>query len=295
MAITAARSTVVVAGTEVSLLTWHPDVESHSTSVLLLHGGGLDSAHLSWGGIGPVLAATGYRVLAADHPGFGESAPAPWTITQENLVAYVGGLVDALNLQDYVVGGLSLGGGMTLGHLLHRPGRAKGAMLLGCYGVMPRLFDGPFGAAAHTSTWAMLKSGLLDAMTRSYATNPSRMERGLHDLIRDPAQRTPELVADVLAQANGTGLATFGAWQHDQVLWNRLRTDYSSRLSQVTTPTLVIHGTKDTGVPIARATAAARALPNARLVPVENAGHWVQRDSPAVVGDAMVQWLGALN
>ncbi|WP_432968888.1 alpha/beta fold hydrolase [Dactylosporangium sp. CA-233914] len=255
----------------------------------------MDDAELSWGNVGGVLAAAGFPVVAADHPGFGQSPPAPWPTTQERLVRYVGDLVDALGLDDYVIGGLSLGGGMALGHLLDEPGRARGAMLLGCYGIMPRLADGPLGAASHLVTWALLRTGLLGAMTRSYARNAKAMERGLQRLVRDPAQRTPELVQAVVREAStGTALATFASWQHEQVLWNRLRTNYTARLSVIRTPTLLIHGERDTGVPIERARAAARELPNAQLVVVPNAGHWVQRDRPGDVESAALTFLRGL-
>lgn len=288
---TPTRTRITLPGAEVSLCEWTPTHESGSP-LLLLHGGGADSAELSWGGIGPQLAAAGHRVLAPDHPGFGHSPRPEWRLTQERLVQYVGELVDALRLSDYALAGLSLGGGLTVGHLLDRPGQARAAALLGCYGLMPRLADGPLGALTHFSTFLLLRSGLLSAMTRSYARNATAMEKGLADLVRSPEARTPELVEAVLSEAaTGTGLATFGEWQRDQVRWNRLRTVYTDRLPSVHTPTLLVHGDRDSGVPLDRIRTAARLLPDARLVVVPGAGHWVQRDRPDVVTAALLEHL----
>lgn len=288
---TPTRTRITLPGAEVSLCEWTPTHESDSP-LLLLHGGGADSAELSWGGIGPQLAAAGHRVLAPDHPGFGHSPRPEWRLTQERLVQYVGELVDALRLSDYAVAGLSLGGGLTVGHLLDRPGQARAAALLGCYGLMPRLADGPLGALTHFSTFLLLRSGLLSAMTRSYARNATAMEKGLADLVRSPEERTPELVEAVLSEAaTGTGLATFGEWQRDQVRWNRLRTVYTDQLPSVHTPTLLVHGDRDSGVPLDRIRTAARLLPDARLVVVPGAGHWVQRDRPDVVTAALLEHL----
>lgn len=288
---TPTRTRITLPGAEVSLCEWTPTHESGSP-LLLLHGGGADSAELSWGGIGPQLAAAGHRVLAPDHPGFGHSPRPEWRLTQERLVQYVGELVDALRLRDYAVAGLSLGGGLTVGHLLDRPGQARAAALLGCYGLMPRLADGPLGALTHFSTFLLLRSGLLSAMTRSYARNATAMEKGLADLVRSPEERTPELVEAVLSEAaTGTGLATFGEWQRDQVRWNRLRTVYTDQLPSVHTPTLLVHGDRDSGVPLDRIRTAARLLPDARLVVVPGAGHWVQRDRPDVVTAALLEHL----
>ncbi|WP_053384920.1 alpha/beta fold hydrolase [Leucobacter celer] len=291
----ARRATVDAAGTTVSYLEWIPDRPT-GTTVLLLHGGGADSAELSWGGTGPALARAGYRVVAPDHPGFGQSPPAAWPLTQDRLVQHVGALVDELGLGDYAVGGLSLGGGLALGHLLDRPGRIRGAMLLGTFGIMPRLTDGPLSAANQLATWLLLRTGLLDAMTRSYSRSATAMERGLRSIVRDPTARTPELVSAVVAEAAaGGGLRAFGQWQRDQVLRSRLRTDYTSRLHAIRTPVLFVHGERDGGVPIARARAAAELLPRGELLPVPGAGHWVQRDRPDLVVPALLGFLRGLD
>lgn len=287
-----ARRTIIdLPHAPVSALEWRPTAET-GLPVLLLHGGGADSAELSWDEVGPALAQAGHRVVAPDLPGFGHSPRAGWPLTQELLVRHVGELVDALDLTDYAIAGLSLGGGMTVGHLLDQPGRARTAVLLGCYGLMPRLADGFRGRITHLTSFLLLRSGLLAAMTRSYARNRSALERGLRDLVRNPEARTPELVDAVLAEAaGGTSLETFGQWQRDQVLWNRLRTVYTDQLAGIRTPTLLVHGDRDTGVPLARIETAAALLPSGSLRPIPGAGHWVQRDRPDLVIPAMLEQL----
>lgn len=110
--------------------------------------------------------------------------------------------------------------------------------------------------------------------------------------MRTPQARTPELVEAVLTEAAvGTGLETFAQWQHNQVLWNRLRTLYTPHLPSITTPTLLVHGDRDSGVPLARIRTAAELLPAGSLVTVPGAGHWVQRDRPDVVIPAMLDHL----
>lgn len=289
------RRTIDLPSTTISYLEWG-GAASDAPSVVLLHGGGADSAELSWGEVGPALARAGFRVIAPDHPGFGRSPRAGWALTQERLEHYVGDFVDGLGLDDYVIGGLSLGGGLTLGHLLGRPGSARGAMLLGSFAIMPRLSDGPLSAVSQLGTWLLLRSGILDAMTRSYSRNAGAMERGLRQIVRNPEARTPELVREVVAEAaRGDSLAAFGEWQRDQVGWRRLRTDYTDRLHSISSPTLIVHGDRDGGVPIARARRAARLLPHAGLIEVAGAGHWVQRDRPDIVIDTMLRFLEGLR
>jgi len=285
------RTTIALPHATVSVREWRPAAET-GPPVLLLHGGGADSAELSWGEVGPALAEAGHRVLAPDHPGFGQSPRAGWALTQERLVRHVAELVDALGLADYAVAGLSLGGGMAVGHLLDQPGRARTAVLLGCYGLMPRLADGFLGPMTHLTSFLLLRTGLLARMTRSYAHSRPAMERALRDLVREPASRTPALVDAVLTEAStGTGLEVFGEWQRDQVLWNRLRTVYTDQLPSLRTPVLLVHGDRDSGVPLARVRSAADLLPAGGLLTVPGAGHWVQRDRPDLVIPAMIDHL----
>ncbi len=284
------RLSVDIEGVTVSVAEW--TATRPTTTILLLHGGGSDSAELSWGELGPALAAAGHRVLAPDHPGFGLSTRATWPLTQQSLIKYVGEVVDALGLDDYVVGGLSLGGGLAIGHALERPDGPRALILLGSFGFMPKLSDGVLSGLSHYATYLLLHSGLLAAMTRSYAQNPAAMERGLRSLVRNPSSRTPELVRAVSDEAStGTALEVFGEWQRDQVLPRGLRTDYTDRLREIAMPALVVHGDHDSGVAVARARAAARLLRQGRLVEVPGAGHWVQRDRPDVVTAAIVEFL----
>lgn len=278
----------------VSYLTWAP--RHPASTVVLLHGGGVDNASLSWGGVGPRLADAGYRVIAPDHPGYGQSPPARRAVTQEQLVAYVSEFVDAMELDSYVIGGLSLGGGMAIGHVLDRPDRAAGVVLLSSYGIMPRLSDGPLSGVRQLLTWATLRTGLLGALTRWAGTNRAAMTRSMHALIRDPQHLTIALMDEIMTAAGQPdGFDAFEQWQRDQVRWNHLRTDYTPRLVEVSCPALVIHGDRDAGVPVARARAAAELIPNGHLKVVGGAGHWVQRDQPAVVLDAIVGFLRDIN
>ncbi|MFT3874912.1 MAG: alpha/beta hydrolase [Propioniciclava sp.] len=278
---------------EVSYLEWLPEGEPAST-VLLLHGGGLDSAALSWGEVGPALAAAGHRVLAPDHPGYGESPPA-WPATHGRLVAYVGEFVDALGLDRYVIGGLSLGGGMALGHVLRRPRGVAGVILLGSYGLMDRQFEGPLAAPLHVVTWVMLRSGMLGAVMKLYGASRTLMATSVRGLIRNPEQRTPELLDAIMDAARGSSFEAFEQWQRDQFLWNHLNTNYTDRLGSVACPVLIVHGDHDSGVPVACAERAAAQLPDAELLVVRDAGHWVQRDRPEVVAPAMKDFIARLG
>lgn len=294
--ITGIRSTADLGWGEVSYLEWACAERPFVSTVLLLHGGGVDSASLSWGEVGSALAGCGHRVIAPDHPGYGRSLPAPWVSTQRRLVAYISEFVDVLGLDRYVVGGVSLGGGLTLGHVLDRLAHVGGAMLLSSYGIMRRLYGGSLAASRQAAAAALVRTGALVPLTRRMVANRLVLAWRMGDLIRDPARRTPAFVAEVRASAReGRGLDAFAQWQRDEVGWRRLTTDYTDRLASFPVPALIVHGERDTAVPLASALDAARLIPDARLVIAAGAGHWVQRDRPDIVLPAMREFLGELG
>ncbi|HET9876659.1 MAG TPA: alpha/beta hydrolase, partial [Mycobacterium sp.] len=173
----AIRSTIALRCGSVSYLDF--SARHIGSTVVLLHGGGVDSAALSWSEVGPGLAAAGHRVIAPDHPGHGKSPLPAWRVTQQRLVEYVAQFVEALDLDRYAIGGLSLGGGLAIGHVLERPERATSVLLLDSYGLMPRL-----AGARQALAWVMQRTGALDAATRWMATNRSALTWSIKSVIR---------------------------------------------------------------------------------------------------------------
>ncbi|WP_254849174.1 alpha/beta fold hydrolase [Mycobacterium sp. GA-1841] len=133
-------------------------------------------------------------------------------------------------------------------------------------------------------------------MTRWVGTNRKAMVRSMGSLITDPAHLTDDLIDEIMAAASRPdGFRAFEQWQRDQVGWNRLRTDYTPQLTSFPCPALIVHGARDPGVPVARARTAATLIPDAQLKVVAGAGHWVQRDQPDVVSDAIRGFLRGIG
>lgn len=286
------RSTLRLPWGDVSYLEWMPESPSDTAPVVLLHGAGLDSASLSWRRLGTEISERGRRVIAPDHPGYGETSSSPWPTTQERLVEYVGEFLDAMELERYVLGGLSMGGGMTIGHLLNKPEGAVGAMLFGSYGFADYQFDGIVSRPMHAATWAAVRSGIAGPMMKFYQRRRLLLKISLDTLIRNPEERTREMFDEVLtASKSPTGFNVFGQWQRDQFRWRGLRSNYQNRLHELELPTLIVHGEGDNGIPVAAARRAAARIPDATLLVVRDAGHWVQRDRPKVVHPAVVDFL----
>jgi pimeloyl-ACP methyl ester carboxylesterase len=117
--------------------------------VLLLHGGGIDSAGFSYKYAMEPLARS-HRVFAPDWPGYGESDKPDVEHTIEFYAAFLGGLMDALQLER----GISPGGGAVLGFALRSPQRVEKLVLVDSYGLGDEVPGG--GSATCWSTRRLL-------------------------------------------------------------------------------------------------------------------------------------------
>jgi pimeloyl-ACP methyl ester carboxylesterase len=262
--------------------------------VVLLHGAGLDCAQLAWGHLGPELASAGHHVLAPDLPGFGESPLAPWTATQPNLLGCVAEFVDALGLDEVTMGGTSMGGGLSLGYGLGHPERVRALILASSAGIAERVVEGAFSLPVQILTRLLIRTGRLDVSARWQRQDRQQLAASLTAVLCQPGSVTDE-VLDIVARELrlGHGRTANQQWQLSETLWTRARTVYTSEFPRFRKPVLVLHGSKDTGVPLAAAQRAARALLESTLVVADGAGHWVTRDAPDVVGSAMLDFLAS--
>lgn len=284
------RTTIELDAGTVSTLEW--GVERGRPTIVLLHGSGFDSAAMSWSQLGPALADAGYRVLAPDHPGYGESPSASWPAHLDQSARFVDEFIAAVVDGDYVLGGLSFGGALAIQHALTRPARLRGLLLLASYGIMPRIGSGLFGSAGHALTWAATRSGLVAALTPFTARNRRLMQLSLRNLIHNREQLTPAMLDEISAAAAAPGAGTaFAQFQVNEIGRRGLRTDFSARLGELDLPVLVVHGSRDVGVPVAHARAAASRIPDAELLIVAGGGHWVQRDRPDEVHPVILDFL----
>lgn len=255
--------------------------------VVLLHGGGIDSAALTYRHTLPALAAH-TRVYAPDWPGYGRSSPPDRTPDLAFHIDVLGELLDTLGLGQASLVGISLGGGAALGYAVRRPERVRRLVLVSSYGLGAAVPWGLLGAllvrlpGLTTLTWPLLR--------RSRAL----LRRALQNVVAEPAALSEELVDEAWALLRRPDVGqAFGAFQRSEVGWGGLRSDYSAELHRLTMPVLLIHGAHDRAVPLAWAERAAAAIPNARLHTLAASGHWPPREQPEVFNQLVTTFLGA--
>lgn len=240
---------------------------------VLLHGGGMDSARLSWGLVWERMADH-VRVLAPDFPGYGDTSLGAVPPTLEGYRQWLAELLDALRLERVVLVGRSLGGGVALRLARDAPERVAGLVLCAPYGVSPRSPGGRCGyllvrlPGVNALSWALMRSS--DATTRW--TLRTLLHRN---------SPTPELVAEVRKLAAKPHAArAWSSFQHDEMTWSGPRTYYHEQLATVRCPGTLLSGEHDGLVPPDDVRAAAELMPDGRFSSVTGAGHWLPRDAP---------------
>lgn len=250
---------------------------TQGSPVILLHGGGVDSAALSWKLALPALAET-HRVYAPEMPGYGESdRPASFNHTIDAYIALVREFMDAQGIDKACLAGVSMGGAIAIGFTLAHPDRVLKLAPVSSYGLQHNTPSSQLlsflitrNAAMSNLTYALLKR------SRSLAA------ASLKAIFADPNNIAPDLVDDVYAEIKkaGTGSA-FAHMQKHEITRSGLRTCYMERLHEISAPACFIHGEKDGLVPLADAQQAAQRVPGAHLQVMHNCGHWPQRERPA--------------
>jgi pimeloyl-ACP methyl ester carboxylesterase len=255
--------------------------------LVLLHGGGLDSAALTWRHALPALGrATGRAVYAPDWPGYGESDPPTRSPSTATYAAVLEAFLDALDLERVALVGISMGGGVALGVALDSPDRVDRLVAVDSYGLGGTVPGGPLGALAVRLRLAGLSWGLL---------RRSRLATRLAvRAITGPGTVSTPLVDDVRRALDRSDAGrAFESFQRSEVGVGGLATNYLDRLSALSVPALFVHGERDPLVPVAWAVRAAVLAPEAELRVLGGCGHWPPREAPERFLDAVEPFLGA--
>ena len=254
--------------------------------VVLLHGGGTDHALLSWRETISALTKAGYYVVAPDHPGYGNSPLPDYPVTMKNLTTYFARFVAQLELERPSVVGVSMGGAIALAYALREPRNVSTLVLVGSYGFQD---NSPW----HTLAYYLVRTpGLTAVSNKLIQSNRWLLKQTVKQIIRNPEALTLELLNDVKgALRNEASQKAFGQFQKDEIQRRHNRTNFTERLHELDIPTLIVHGSKDIGVPLAAAERAASRLPNARIVVFKDAGHWTQRDQAERFNALLLEFL----
>jgi pimeloyl-ACP methyl ester carboxylesterase len=254
------------------------------STVVLLHGGGVDCAELSWGLLIPELEQD-HRVVALDWPGYGESDRPAIAYTSAFYVQFLHAFLDALSIQRASLAGISMGGMGAIGFTLQSPERVEKLVLVDSYGLQR-------AAPYHKLSYLFVKLPALNSLTWALMRSRTMARYSLQALLRRPGAVTPELVDQIYREiVRPDGQRAWFSWQSDEMTWQGSRTCWMDRLGEINAPTLILHGTLDTAVPADNARQAHARIRGSRLYWMEGCGHWPQRDNPTEFNQVVKEFL----
>jgi pimeloyl-ACP methyl ester carboxylesterase len=227
------------------------------------------------------LPALGFRVLAFDHRGHGQSVLGESGHSLANLAEDVRSVVAGLDLHDAVLVGHSMGGVAVQGFVTQFPDlareRVRGIVLLST------LAKAPFSKYAHryeggldqivrrlpdsTALWNARNLGLVLARVGfGRDAKPSHVElvrRMMHECSDDTRRLAPRALVGL---------------------------DLTDAIQKIDLPTLVIGGTADVLTPPAEARRIASLIPNARLELVPGGGHMLMLERTELVDELIADF-----
>ena len=227
----------------------------------------------------PQLAAVpdGWRFIAPDLAGFGGTDDHDeHSTTLDDYADDVVSLLDALEVRDAGVGGLSLGGYVTLAVARRAPDR------------ITRLILADTKAPADNADQRAARDRLVETLDAGgpEAVATAMLPRLLGETTMRGGPELVEHVRSLVSANNSPGLRR-------AILRLRDRPDAAPYLADIAAPTLVVVGNEDTPTPVADARALVEGITGARLEIIDGAGHLSNLERPEAFTSALTRFLAA--
>ncbi|MCC5997373.1 MAG: alpha/beta fold hydrolase [Oceanicaulis sp.] len=231
-------------------------------ALILIHG--FSHSLETWDAWAGDLSAD-YRVIRFDLPGHGLTGPrddAAYAV--EDTVAQVGALLNEIAPERFILGGSSLGGLVAWRYAALQPDRVEALVLVspGGYpnhGVGDEPAPLPLPVRLYLTTAPEVS---VRAATRALYADPSRVTDEQVERIRS-MMRTPGVPEALIRRIEQFTLP-----------------DPEPDLAQVRAPALLLWGAADAMIPPEHGRRFEAAMPDARLVVLENAGHMPMEEAP---------------
>ena len=258
--------------------------EDHGSGkpVVLIHGYPLDGH--SWERQLRVLLDAGYRTIAYDRRGYGQSSQPTVGYDYDTFTADLKVLLDHLSLdEDVVLCGFSMGTGEVTRYLgTHGSGGVSKAVL---FGAIPpfvlKTDDNPEGVDA----------SVFDGIKQTVLADRYKWFEEFFPNFYNTDELAPERIGDAAIRASFQ-VAAASSWYATYACVDTWLTDFRADIAKVDIPMLVVHGTKDRILPFESTAARLPALnSNIKLVPVEGGPHNIGWTFPEECNKALLDFL----
>ncbi len=226
----------------------------------------------TWGHVTTILSGS-HRTFAIDHRGWGQSEAPPSGYGLTDLAADAEGVIDALNLRDYVLVGHSMGGKVAQLMASHRPQGLAGLVLVAPSPPQPM----------------RMPADARESMARAYSSREAVEATIDHVLTAKPlvAADREQVIEDSLRGAPQAKAA-----------WPRATSleDISDKVTTITAPTLVVAGELDRvdSVDLLKAELLTR-VPHAVLQVLPGTGHLSMLETPRTLARIIANFADSLS
>ncbi|WP_030623041.1 alpha/beta fold hydrolase [Streptomyces sclerotialus] len=220
------------------------------------------------------LAAAGYRVITPDLRGYGDSSVTPGKVLLSCFADDIAGLLDHLGIERVVIGGVSMGGQITMEFHRRYPRRVRALLL------------SDTSYSAETAEGKEFRNSLADRLLAE------GMDGYAGEVIdKMLASYNVAALPDVAARVLGMMRATDPRGAAAALRGRAERPDYRETLAAVVVPTLIVVGADDVYTPVAEAEAIGRLVPHATLSVIEGAGHLPGAEQPERFNTVLLDFL----
>lgn len=235
--------------------------------VILLHG--LEGNALQWCNVTPALAEHFY-VMALDQIGFGNSDKPLLNYRIGTLVDFLAGFCQELAIERAVFVGEGIGGWTATALALQFPHLVERLVL-----IDPIL---------NSTTWNFELELYSPPATRQQTQE--LLQRLFYDKDRFAnSEAVNQMFANKVISNDG-----YSAWQLIESI-RRHEDDFDERLSQLTIPTLILHGCRDELTPLTVSQRLHRVLRGSQLRIIEQCGHFPHLEQPEEFMTAILEFL----
>jgi pimeloyl-ACP methyl ester carboxylesterase len=256
--------------------------------VLMIHGIGGGSSVFQYRFTAPAVAKAGYNVYAIDLLGFGKSSRPAIRYTQDLHVAQIVSFLETVIKQPTVIVANSLTAAYSVRIAAQRPDLVKALVLIGPTGYerlsRPQNQD--------RINFFNTLSGILGKVLFGVITTDNWQKYFLLDAYRDEKSFTPE----VLSTYDQNLKAPNAEWVIYSFISGNLDQDVKPFWSNLTTPTLLVWGTKDGNfLRFSDSQDFLAARPDVEFLAVENVKLLPNEDDPEIFNEAAIKFLKGLE
>jgi 3-oxoadipate enol-lactonase len=218
----------------------------------------------------------GWRFIAPDTRGFGPDAAPPGHLTMDDAAGDIAGFMDHLRIDRAVIGGLSMGGYITMALFRRSPERFDGMILADTRAEA----DTPEGRDGRRTMIELARAkgaaAVADQMLPKLLSAAARAQR-------------PELVAAVRRMIESASVEALVPALEAMMA----RPDSTGDLSRVNCPALILVGSEDEVTPETSARAMEKGIDRSRVVVLPGAGHLSNLESPDAFSRAVSDFLAS--